>query len=114
MRQNLDDVTFAAPKAKDRAGVRVERERLLDENRKPRNPFAHVRETAAQVNLVGRNDSDHRASSASTMRSTSGSTAPSIRNRAPPGKAMTILPPGSDVPRSAPDWLSGPSPRPTR
>src|SRR5690349_3818424 len=91
--QHLDEVTAAAAKHKQIAAVRVMAQRLLNEQRQPIKPFAHIGPTRRQPNPHAARNRDHRRSSTPTTRASAASftSLPTI-TRAPPASTISIRP----------------------
>src|SRR5271155_5113834 len=95
MPDQLDQPGAPPAKGEHRAAERVLGQTLLHQHRKPRHAFAHIGDAARDIHAQSSGKRNHRLSStAKTRRSAAPSTSASTRRVTPPGKVISMRPPG--------------------
>src|SRR5512132_3769896 len=102
--QHLDQVSASATKDEQMPGERIVPQHLLRPQRKPVEPFAHIRRAQRQVHPHARRNRDHRRSGAAASRA---STAGSIRSATRSTRPLPSTISTSPIEAALPSVLSG-------
>src|SRR5271170_6550432 len=95
MPNQLDQPGSSTTEREHRATERILGQALLHQHRKPRHAFAHIGGAARDIHAQSSGKRNHRlASTAKTRPSAAPSTSASTRRVTPPGKVISMWPPG--------------------